>query len=303
MSDVTITRPLAPAQALNTFEVRPSSIRIRRGERRCSWTRALAVLGAAVALSQIGSAGAFAIPAGETASRPSRAAKSVDTRSTAAGSHVDTAWSGRTHRPRPSAALPDVQGNETASTEQPAAPAVLSDQEERVGQIAVENGDQIFVMVDKARGKIILFENGKPVFSSAALTGESMADRLPPGVLAERFSQLNALKDKVTPAGRYTVSRGHDDDYGTLLDINEFHGKDWGIAIHKVYLGTPSEHRDARLQSPNEEDKHITFGCINVMPTAIQCLLRELPARHVTPLYILPLDDTKTAAYFTPRNS
>jgi hypothetical protein len=180
MSDVTITRPLAPAQALNTFEVHPSSIRIRRGERRCSWTRALAVLGAAVALSQIGSAGAFAIPAGETASRPSRAAKSVDTRSTAAGSHVDTAWSGRTHRPRPSAALPDVQGNETASTEQPAAPAVLSDQEERVGQIAVENGDQIFVMVDKARGKIILFENGKPVFSSAALTGESMADRLPP---------------------------------------------------------------------------------------------------------------------------
>jgi hypothetical protein len=114
---------------------------------------------------------------------------------------------------------------------------------------------------------------------------------------------LNALKDKVTPAGRYTVSRGHDDDYGTLLDINECHGKDWGIAIHKVYLGTPSEHRDARLQSPNEEDKHITFGCINVMPTAIQYLLRELPARHVTPLYILPLDDTKTAAYFTPRNS
>jgi hypothetical protein len=66
MSNVTITRLLAPAQALNTFEVRPSSIRIRRGERRCSWTRGLAVLGAAVAFSQIGSAGAFAVPAGMT---------------------------------------------------------------------------------------------------------------------------------------------------------------------------------------------------------------------------------------------
>jgi hypothetical protein len=290
MSNVTITRPLAPAQAANTSGLRPSSSRIRRGERRCSWTRGLALLGTAVATLQIGSTGAFA-------ARPGADAISVDAKFPAASSHVAF---GRAHRPLASAALPDVQGNETASTEQPAA---LSHQEERVGQIAVENGDQIFVMVDKALGKIILFENGKPVFSGAALTGESTADRLPPGALAERFSQLNALKDKVTPAGRYTVSRGHDDAYGTLLDINEIHGKDWGIAIHKVYLGTPSEHRDVRLQSPNEEDRHITFGCINVTPTAIQYLLRELPARHATPLYILPLDDTKTAAYFTPRNS
>jgi len=298
MSNVAKIRPLAPAQALNTAELRPSSSHGRRGERSCSWARGLAVLGVAAAVSQIGSTAAFAVPAGETAARPG-----VDAKSSAAGSHGAAAWSGGKHGPRASTASPAVQGNEAASTEQPAAPAALSDQEERVGQIAVENGDQTFVMVDKALGKIMLFENGKPVFSGAALTGESTADRLPAGVLAERFSQLNALKDKVTPAGRYTVSRGHDDAYGTLLDINEIHGKDWGIAIHKVYLGTPSEHRDARLRSPNEEDKHITFGCINVTPTAIQFLLRELPARHATPLYILPLDETKTAAYFTPRNS
>jgi hypothetical protein len=298
MSNVPTTRPLAPAQVLNTSELRPSLSRIRRGERRWSRARGLAILGAAVAVSQIGSTCAFAVSAGDTSAR-----SGVEANASAAGSRVAADWSGHTHRPRPPAALPDVRGNETASAEQPTAPAALSDQEERVGQIAVENGDQTFVMVDKALGKIILFENGKPVFSSAALTGESTADRLPPGVLAERFSQLNALKDKVTPAGRYTVSRGHDGAYGTLLDINEIHGKDWGIAIHKVYLGTPSEHRDARLQSPNEEDKHITFGCINVTPTAIQYLLRELPARHATPLYILPLDETKTAAYFTPRTS
>jgi L,D-transpeptidase catalytic domain len=298
MSNVTITRPLAAAQAEDTSEVRPSPIRMRGGERRCSWTRGLAVLGTAIAALQIGSAGASTVPAGETASRPG-----LDAKSPATGSHGDAAWSGRAHRPRPPAAASDVRGNETASAEQPAAPEALSDQEERVGQIAVENGDQVFVMVDKALGKIILFENGKPVFSGAALTGESTADRLPPGALAERFSQMNALKDKVTPAGRYTVSRGHDDAYGTLLDVNEIRGRDWGIAIHKVYLGIPSEHRDARLRSPNEEDRHITFGCINVTPTAIQYLLRELPARRPTPLYILPLDNTKTAAYFTPRNS
>jgi hypothetical protein len=272
MSNVTTTRPLAPAQA-----------------ERWSWTRGLAVLGAAALISQIGSISAFAVPAGA--------------KSSAEGSHIAAVDSGRPRQPPASAASPDAQSDKTASTEQPAAQAPLSDQEQRVGQIAVENGDRIFVMVDKALGRIILFENGKPVFSDAALTGESTADRLPPGALAERFSRLNALKDKVTPAGRYTVSRGHDDDYGTLLDVNEIRGKDWGIAIHKVYLGTPSEHRDVRLQSSNDEDKHITFGCINVAPSAIEFLLRELPPRHATPLYILPMDDTKTAAYFTPRNS
>jgi hypothetical protein len=75
MSNVTITRPLAPAQASNTSELRPSSSRIRRGERRCSWTRGLAVLGTAVAVLQIGSAGAFAVPPSEAVSRPGRDAR------------------------------------------------------------------------------------------------------------------------------------------------------------------------------------------------------------------------------------
>ena len=158
-------------------------------------------------------------------------------------------------------------------------------------------------MVDKALGRIILFENDKPVFSGSALTGESTADRLPPGALHEKFSKLTALDTKVTPAGRYTVTRGHDSDYGPLLDINEIQGKDWGIAIHQVYLGTPSERRAERLQSPNDQDKHITFGCINVTPEAIRFLMKELPRKRATPLYILPLDETSTAAYFSPHSS
>jgi L,D-transpeptidase catalytic domain len=208
------------------------------------------------------------------------------------------------HHVRPAVARPAVQVSAvTAPVEPLPEPPVLSDQEVQVSQVAERNGDHNFLMVDKNLGKIILFQDGKAIFAGPALTGASPADRLPPGVLKEKFSKLNAFDTKVTPAGRYTVSRGRDGDYGTVLDINEIRGRDWGIAIHKVYLGTPSEHRDTRLRSPNDDDKHITFGCINVTPDAIRFLLRELPAKGATPLYILPEDETRTAAFFTPHNS
>jgi len=182
-------------------------------------------------------------------------------------------------------------------------PDLLSAQEHAVSQLAVANGDRTFLMVDKALGKILLFEDGKPVLLGNALTGESAADQLRPHELLERFARLNALEDKVTPAGRFTVTRGYDKEYGPLFDIKEIQGKDWEIAIHQVYLGIPSERRAARLQSPNDDDKNITFGCINVTPETIRVLLRELPAKGATALYVLPRDETRTAAYFMPRNS
>jgi hypothetical protein len=186
----------------------------------------------------------------------------------------------------------------------PATPPVLSDQESEVSQLADAQGDKTFIMVDKALGKIILFENGQPVFAGPALTGESLADRMPKVELGEKFDTLNALDTKITPAGRYTVQRGYDEEVGgPLFDISEIHGKDWGIAIHQLYLGIPSEHRDARILSPSDEDKHITFGCINVQPKAIRLLMHELPEKGRTPLYILPEDVSQTAAFFTPHAS
>jgi len=182
--------------------------------------------------------------------------------------------------------------------------AALSAQELSVSGIADLNGDKTFLMVDKSLGRILLFEDGKPVFMGRALTGQSTADRLPPNELKENSDKLDALQYKVTPAGRFTVTRGFDQEYGgPLFDIREIKGKDWGIAIHRVYLGIPSEHRDIRLQSPRDDDKNITFGCINVTPEAIKFLLRELPKTGATALYVLPRDETHTVTYFAPHNS
>jgi len=186
----------------------------------------------------------------------------------------------------------------------PSTPPALSDQEIEAGQLANDRGDKTFLMVDKALGKIILFENGQPIFAGPALTGQSLADRIPKHDLTANFDTLNAVNTKITPAGRYTIARGYDEEVGgPLFDVNEIHGKDWGIAIHQVYLGTPSEHRDKRIRSNNDDDKHITFGCINVTPEALALFLHELPEKGKIPLYVLPEDASQTANYLAPHES
>ncbi len=170
-----------------------------------------------------------------------------------------------------------------------------------VSQIARRNGDRNFLMVDKAHGRIILFENGRPVFNRAALTGESLADRIPPDGWIKPWSEQTGVKYKVTPAGQFTLTRDRDRALGNLFDINELRGRDWTIAIHQVWLGRRSEHRDARLRSIEDQDKHITAGCVDVDPSTIAQLWRLLPGSGM-PLYILPMDESLITQLFQPRD-
>src|ERR1019366_1679483 len=179
----------------------------------------------------------------------------------------------------------------------PDANPALSPAAVRVGMIASGNGDRVFLMVDKAHGRIILFENGRPVFNRAALTGESLADRIPPDGWNKSWSEQDGVKYKVTPAGRFTITRDRDQALGDLFDINELEGKDWVNAIHQGWLGRPSEPRDARLRSTLDQDKHITAGCVDVDPSTIAQLWRLLPSRGM-PLYILPTDESLIAQLF-----
>jgi hypothetical protein len=173
----------------------------------------------------------------------------------------------------------------------------LSPAELRVSLIANRNGDRDFLMVDKNLGKIILFESGRPIFSRPALTGESMADRIPPDAWRVPWSQQHDVKYKVTPAGRFTITRDHDTVLGDLFDLNELQGRDWTIAIHRVWLGKRAERRDVRLRSEMDQDKHITNGCIDVDPGTMVQLARLLPSRGM-PLYILPNDENLIAEVF-----
>jgi len=175
----------------------------------------------------------------------------------------------------------------------------LSPMTRRVSLIADRNGDRDFVMVDKVHGRIILFRNGFLVFNLPALTGESLADQFPADAQRKSWAQQAGAgaKYKVTPAGRFTITRGHDDGLGNLFDINELRGRDWIIAIHQVWLGRRSDHRDARLRSAMDLDKHITDGCVDVDASTMALLSRLVPIRP-TPLYILPLDENLITVFF-----
>jgi len=164
----------------------------------------------------------------------------------------------------------------------------------RVSKFAARNGDRDYLMVDKIHGKLIQFANGAPIFIGQALTGGSLADRLPPEALSKSYAEQYDLKYHVTPAGRFTVSHAFDRQYGATLDINEIKGKDWTIAIHAI----GSANRQARLRSAFDQDKHITEGCINVDADTMR-RLAVLPASHGRiPLYILPMDESLITEIF-----
>src|SRR5262249_45064451 len=119
---------------------------------------------------------------------------------------------------------------------------------------------------------------------------------------ARSVHDQHGIKYKVTPAGRYTLSHAYDRGLGRLLDINEIHGRDWGLAIHRVWLGNSAEHRDSRLLSDSGDDKHITTGCIDVDSETMRDLLRLLATNSRTPIYILPTDDSLIASLFRPND-
>jgi hypothetical protein len=172
----------------------------------------------------------------------------------------------------------------------------LSETAVRVSRIAAQKGDRQFLIIDKVHGVLILFENGVPVFTGPALTGLSLADRLPADALSKSYAQQTGVQYRVTPAGRFTVSPGHDDAYGVTFDINEIQGPDWAIAIHAVPMGPG--HREARLRSALDQDKHITEGCVNVDASTMRQLTRLLPRHGGTPIYILPNDESLLTKLF-----
>jgi hypothetical protein len=144
--------------------------------------------------------------------------------------------------------------------------------------------------------KFLRFLDGRPVFVAAALTGESLGEKILRYVFDKAVGHGTKLEEKLTPAGPYTVKREMGPDYGTIFTIDEIQGKDRDIAIHRVAL-VPGEYRPERLRSQNAADRRITNGCINVERDTIRFLERNVTGGR-TPLYILPRDASRTLAFF-----
>lgn len=78
-----------------------------------------------------------------------------------------------------------------------------------------------------------------------------------------------------TPTGSFPVTHMATTEPGYGGDVLQFAEDDrLAYSIHRVWLGNPKQHREARLRSDRPEDRvDVTHGCINVDPTTFQALL------------------------------
>lgn len=83
-----------------------------------------------------------------------------------------------------------------------------------------------------------------------------------------------ALVGHDTPIGHFPIVRRYVQARGYGGDVLQFATTETDVmAIHRVWLGRPAEHRLQRLASEDPEQRRlVTNGCINVMPAVYEQL-------------------------------
>ena len=147
-----------------------------------------------------------------------------------------------------------------------------------------DNQDMPFVILDKKRAKIFVFQkDGQNLGSAPALLGIAIGDNYVPGTGQKQLSEI-PFKDRTTPAGRFIARLGKNSHGEEVLWVDY----DMAIAIHGVVTGNPKDHRLERLQSQNPKDHRISFGCINVPTNFYSSVISPLFTRRQGVVYVLP---------------
>jgi N12 class adenine-specific DNA methylase len=156
---------------------------------------------------------------------------------------------------------------------------------------AGNNEGKPFVIADKRNGALFTFDKTGTLDSKTpALFGKEIGDIANPNAAMEDASA------KVTPSGRFYGEVVADEEYGKTVDFYSSN-KDWNIAIHKVYLGDPSERRATRLTSESATDNRISYGCINLPESGMKSLLRNFKDTQGGYVYVLPETPKGRAAF------
>jgi hypothetical protein len=148
---------------------------------------------------------------------------------------------------------------------------------------ARDNHGLPFMIVDKADARVIVFDRqGEPAGAAAALLGLGKGDDSVPGIGQRRLADI-APAERTTPAGRFEASLGNDLEQDVLwIDYQS------ALSLHRVIVGTPRDHRAARLASPTPLDNRISFGCINVPAAFFDRVVLPAFTGTVGIVYILP---------------
>lgn len=117
-----------------------------------------------------------------------------------------------------------------------------------------------FVLIDKINARLYAFDTrGVLMRATPVLIGMAKGDLFPPGVAQLDMSQMKP-SHRITPAGRFEAD---------LFEKGRGRSSIWvdydaAIAMHKIALNFPKQHRPQRMASANPADHRITYGCINV---------------------------------------
>lgn len=156
-----------------------------------------------------------------------------------------------------------------------------------------DNGDRPFVIVDKRRAQVYVFEpSGRLAGTSPVLLGFAAGDRSVAGIGSKAIAEIQP-HERTTPAGRFESKVGRNADGEEVVWVDY----DAAVSMHRVRATNPQERRLERLATPTAADNRISWGCINVPVAFFEEQVWPQIGRNRGIVYVLPEREPLTAFF------
>ncbi|RYF31081.1 MAG: L,D-transpeptidase [Comamonadaceae bacterium] len=149
---------------------------------------------------------------------------------------------------------------------------------------SADHGALPFIIVDKAAGKVFVFDGqGRLRGAAPALLGSAYGDGSTPGIGQKALSAIRP-EERTTPAGRFVAALAKAPGGEEILWVDY----DTAIALHRVIATVGKERRLQRLESAKPPDRRITYGCINVPVKFYENIVTPVFRDRGGIVYVLP---------------
>jgi len=147
-----------------------------------------------------------------------------------------------------------------------------------------DNGDAPFILIDKRRTHLWLFDPaGELIGQTAVLLGLAKGDVSVPGIGEREIAKIRP-HERTTPAGRFILEAGYNARGEDIFWVDY----DAAVSMHRVRAPNHAERRLQRLASSTPADNRISYGCINVPSAFYDTYLRTLFWARPGVAYLLP---------------
>jgi hypothetical protein len=149
---------------------------------------------------------------------------------------------------------------------------------------AHDNQGLPFAILDKRGARMYVFDpDARLLGSSLVLLGSAPGDDSVAGIGERPLSQIRS-EERTTAAGRFVSEPGHDESGEKVVWVDY----DAALAMHRVKVVDPKEHRFERIATDSVDDKRISNGCINVPIAFFDSVVEPALGRSRAVVYVLP---------------